>query len=121
MEVSISGYYAWIKRPESALQQENKQIVEQIKLIHKQSRETGSDADARLLVHGSPRIYQDLQEKGISCSQNRVARLMKKHKIAAKRKRRFMVTTDSNHSLPVAENILNQTFQASKPNIKVGN
>ena len=79
MEVSISGYYAWIKRPESALQQENKQIVEQIKLIHKQSRET----------YGSPRIYQDLQEKGISCSENRVARLMKKHKIASKRKRRF--------------------------------
>jgi putative transposase len=108
MEVSISGYYAWIKRPESALQQENKQIVEQIKLIHKQSRET----------YGSPRIYQNLQEKGISCSENRVARLMKKHKIAAKRKRRFMVTTDSKHNLPVAENILNQDFQTTKPNEK---
>jgi putative transposase len=88
-------FYAWVKRPESALQQENKQIVEQIKLIHKQSRET----------YSSPRIYQDLQEKGISCSENRVVRLMKKHKIAAKR--RFMITTDSKHKLPVAENILN--------------
>jgi putative transposase len=108
MEVSISGYYAWINRPESALQQENKQIVEQIKLIHKQSRET----------YGSPRIYHHLQEKGISCSENRVARLMKKHKIAVKRKRRFMVTTDSKHNLPVAENILNQDFQTTKPNEK---
>jgi transposase InsO family protein len=108
MEVSISGYYAWIKRPESTLQQENKQILEQIKIIYQQSRGT----------YGSPRIYQDLQEKGIFCSENRVARLMKKHKIAVKRKRRFMVTTDSKHNLPIAKNILNQDFQTSKPNQK---
>jgi transposase InsO family protein len=78
------------------------------------------DPDAQPLsqVHGSPGIYQALQEKGISCSQNRVARLMKKHKITAKRKRRFMVTTDSKHNLPVADNTLNQTFQASKANEK---
>ena len=108
MEVSVSGYYAWAKRPESMREQENKQIVEQIKKIHQQSRQT----------YGSPRIYQDLQEKGIICSENRVARLMRKYQITAKRKRKFMVTTNSKHNLAVAENILNQTFQAIQPNEK---
>ncbi len=108
LEVSVSGYYAWVKRPESARHQENEQIVAQIKVIHQQSRET----------YGSPRIYLDLQEKGINCSENRVARLMKTHQIAAKRKRKFVATTDSKHDWPVAENKLNQEFQASKTNEK---
>jgi putative transposase len=107
LEVS-SGYYAWVKRPESTRKQENKQLVELIKVIHQQRRET----------YGSPRIYLELQEKGINCSENRVARLMKTHQIAAKRKRKFVATTDSKHDLPVAENKLNQEFQASKSNEK---
>jgi transposase InsO family protein len=108
MEVSVSGYYAWAKRPESMREQENKQIVEQIKKIHQQSRQS----------YGSPRIYQDLQEKGISCSENRVARLMKKYQITAKRKRKFMVTTNSKHHMPVAENTLNQDFTANRADQK---
>jgi putative transposase len=60
----------------------------------------------------------DLEEKGISCSEKRVARLMKSHRIAAKRKRRFVVTAGSGHDLPVAENKLNQEFSAVKPNRK---
>ncbi len=108
MEVSVSGYYAWKKRPVSTREQEKKQIAEQIKIIHEQSRKT----------YGSPRIYQDLRQKGIACWENRVARLMKKYQIAAKRKRKFVVTTDSKHNLPVAENTLNQEFTATKPNQK---
>ena len=61
-------------------------------------------------------MYVDLKEKGITCSENRVARLMKSHQIAANRKRKFVVTTDSNHDLPVAENKLSQDFTASNPN-----
>lgn len=80
----------------------------EIKVIHKRSRET----------YGSPRIHVDLGEKGIFCSEKRVARLMKHHRIAAKRKRKFVVTTDSRHDLPVAENKLNQIFSATKPNEK---
>jgi transposase InsO family protein len=106
--VSVSGYYAWKKRPECNRKQENKPLLAEIKVIHKQSRET----------YGSPRIHVDLEEKGIYCSENRVARLMKSHQIAAKRKRKFVVTTDSNHDLPVAENKLNQEFSATKPNEK---
>lgn len=108
MEVSVSSYYAWQKRPESERKEENQQIVAKIKDIHKQSRQT----------YGSPRMYVELKKQNISCSENRVARLMKLHQIAAKRKRRFVVTTDSKHDLPVAENILNQNFQATKSDQK---
>ena len=108
MEVSVSGYYAWLKRPESKRKEENQQIVEEIKVIHKQSRNT----------YGSPRMYVELRKQNIVCSENRVARLMRLYQIAAKRKRKFVVTTDSKHDLPVAENTLNQDFQATKANEK---
>jgi putative transposase len=108
MEVSVSGYYAWLKRPESKRKEENQQIVEEIKVIHKQSRNT----------YGSPRMYVELSKQNIVCSENRVARLMRLYQIAVKRKRKFVVTTDSKHDLPVAENTLNQDFQATKANEK---
>jgi transposase InsO family protein len=60
----------------------------------------------------------DLKKQAIPCSLNRVARLMQVNEIAARRKRKFVVTTDSKHNLPVAENKLNQDFTASKPNQK---
>lgn len=78
----------------------NEQIVNEIKEIHKHSRQS----------YGSPRIYRDLKEKGVVCSENKTARLMQMNGVAAKRKSTFMLTTDSRHSLPVAENKLNQEF-----------
>ena len=105
MEVSLSGYYAWLTRPESKRNQENKQIIKEIDRQCPHS-------------YGSPRIYQELKANGISCSENTVARLMQKNGIAAKRKRKFMVTTDSRHGLPVTENKLNQEFSTSRPNEK---
>ncbi len=76
LDVSVSSFYSWKKRPESNRKQENQRIVEEIKVIHQQSRET----------YGSPRIRVDLQEKGRICPENRVARLMKNHRIAAGRR-----------------------------------
>jgi putative transposase len=108
MEVLVSGYYAWIKRGQSKYQKDNQVILEKIKAVHKQSRNT----------YGSPRMYVELKKQNISCSENRVARLMRLHQIAAKRKRKFVVTTDSKHDLPVAENKLNQDFQATQANEK---
>jgi putative transposase len=108
LNVSVSGYYAWVKRPESERKKENKRLVAHIKTIHEQSRQT----------YGSPRVWVDLKKQGIVCSQNRIARLMKSHHIAAERKRKFVITTDSKHDLPVAENKLNQDFTASRPNEK---
>ncbi|MEM6843873.1 MAG: IS3 family transposase [Bacteroidota bacterium] len=85
LQVSRSGYYAWLKRPQSDRSTQNEQLVKQIKEIHHQSRQT----------YGSPRVYDELQDRGIACSENRVARLMQRHGIAAfgarlKRKRSLL-------------------------------
>lgn len=78
--------------------------MKQIKDIYEQSRQT----------YGSPRIYHELKDRGVHCSENRVARLMQQHGIAVEKKRKFMRTTDSNHQFPIAPNLLNRQFEVSK-------
>ncbi len=106
LDVSRSGYYAWTTRPKSHRKQLNCELLERIKEIHKVSRET----------YGSPRVTKALNNGGIKCGKNRVAKLMRENNIAAKTKRKFKATTNSKHSYPVAPNILNQDFTATKPN-----
>ena len=65
MQVSKSGYHAWVRRPESDRSKQNNQLVEKIRKIHK-------DRD---FSYGSPRIHVELKEQKVSCSLNRVARL----------------------------------------------
>ena len=103
---SRSGYYRWKGQPQSRRQKENEKILMEIRESHKDSRRT----------YGSPRITEELQAKGMRCSENRVARLMKVHGIVGKAKKKFTATTNSTHTLPVAENILNQNFVSDKPN-----
>jgi len=104
-KISRSGYYGWRERGESARAQENEQLVQAIKEAHRKSRER----------YGSLRITEELRESGYRCSKNRIARLMRKHGIVAKMRRRFKVTTHSKHSLPVAENVLQKKFSAERP------
>jgi putative transposase len=89
-----------LSRAESPLVEENKRLVVAVKTIRRESRET----------YGSPRVYSAMQRKGISCGKHRVARLMRDHKICSRHKRKFKMTTDSNHRYPVAENILDRKF-----------
>jgi putative transposase len=103
---SRSGYYRWKKQPQSKRQKEDEKILMEIRESHKNSRRT----------YGSPRITEDLQAKGTQCSENRVARLMKIHGIVGKATKKYKVTTNSKHTLPVAENLLKQHFEAAKPN-----
>ena len=103
---SRSGYYRWKKQPQSNRQKDNDKILMEIRESHKNSRR----------AYGSPRITEDLQAKGTKCSENRVARLMKIHGIVGKATKKFKVTTNSKHTLPVAENLLKQNFEAAKPN-----
>jgi len=103
---SRSGYYRWRRQPQSKRQKDNEKILMEIRESHKNSRR----------AYGSPRITEDLQAKGMRCSENRVARLMKIHGIVSKVKKKFKATTNSKHNLPVAENILNQDFVTKKPN-----
>lgn len=66
--------------------------------------------------YGSPRIYNALAKAGIVCSENRVARLMRLNNLAAVNKRKFRVTTNSNHKYPVAPNLLQRKFTIDVPN-----
>ena len=106
IEASRSGYYRWKIQPQSDRQKENDKILDEIKESHKNSKR----------AYGSPRITVDLQARGTKCGENRVARLMKVHGIVGKAKKKFKATTNSKHTLPVAENLLNQNFTAEKPN-----
>jgi putative transposase len=109
LAVSRSGYYAWRQRPASPREMADQVLSQRIKAIHQQSRDT----------YGSPRIQAELAENGVSCGHNRVARLMRNEELWAKQKRKFKVTTtDSAHHYPVALNLLNQDFTASRPNEK---
>jgi transposase InsO family protein len=105
LEVSSSGYYAWLNRYASARDVANNDLAGLIKASHKKSRR----------LYGSPRITADLRAQGLRCSKNRVARVMRANNIAARMKRRFKVTTDSDHKLPVAPNLVKQNFVAERP------
>jgi transposase InsO family protein len=96
LRVSRSGYYAWRKKPVSDREKENEKFAAEIIEIHKKSRHT----------YGSPRIHAELRERGYGIGRNRVARLMREHRIRSKVKKRFKVTTHSKHGLPVAANLL---------------
>lgn len=102
MDISRSGYYAFLRRPESDLSKRQKAILTEIKIIHKENYE----------IYGAPRITVELNNKGIHISKGMVSRLMRKEGIKAKTVKKYKATTDSNHDLPVAENILNRGFTA---------
>jgi len=106
LEVSRSGFYAWRKRPESRRSIKNRLLVDKIKEVHQKSRKT----------YGSPRVHVQLVAEGERCGRSRVERLMRANEIRAKQKRKFVLTTDSKHDLPVASNILERKFAVDEPN-----
>jgi transposase InsO family protein len=108
MRVSTSGYYAWSGRPESFRATQEKDLLVEIKSAHRESKGT----------YGSPRIFRELKAAGFGCSRKRIERIMRKHEITARPLRRFKVTTDSNHDLPIASNLLDQKFGAERPNTR---
>lgn len=105
--VSRKSYYDWQSRSESKRYRENRRILEEIKGIH-----TG-----RKRSYGSPRVHEELLDRGFSCSRKRVARLMREEQIAAKRKRKFKPTTDSKHNYPIAANLLDRNFEVLLPDM----
>lgn len=109
LEVSRSGYYAWVKRPASARRQRRERLIEQIRQSHQ-----GSGG-----VYGSPRIAAELRAGKVPVCENTVARLMKQAGIAVRPRRRFLpCTTDSRHGFAVAPNRLERAFAAEAPNRK---
>ena len=106
LDVSPAGYYAWRGRPASARQQRHDALLVEVRAIHAESQ-------AR---YGSPRVHAELSARGQGCCVNTVARLMHDHDIRAKTARKFRCTTDSDHDLPVAENLLDRQFDPGSPN-----
>lgn len=101
-EVSRSGYYAWLARQErgpNPRQRRTEELLGEIRHLHHANKGN----------YGSPRITQALRKKGHCCGRNRVARLMRQEGLCGKQSKRFRPrTTDSNHSNPVAPNLLEQ-------------
>ena len=108
LELSSSGYYAWLKRDDSRRMREDRRLLVEIRTIHQQSRG----------AYGSPRVHVELRERGMRHGKNRVARLMREAGIRAKQKKKFKATTDSKHSHPVAPNLLERDFAADMPDRK---
>jgi len=107
--VSRSGYYSWQRRPVSVRKMADKALITAIKIVHQASRG----------VYGSLRVYWRLRQLQWSCSRKRVARLMRQSGLRGKRRRRFRPrTTNSDHTLPIAPNLLKQEFSATAPNQK---
>jgi len=104
--VAKSGYYKWLHRKPSKRAQEEGRLEVEIKVAHKRTRET----------YGSERLQHELKDQGVSVGICRIRRIRKKLGIRCKQKRKFKATTDSKHAFPVAENLLKQQFEATRPN-----
>ncbi len=106
--VSENGYYNWRKRGKSQRKRDDDSIAERIEDAY----------DANRGVYGSPRIHVELKAQGIHCGRKRIVRLMQEKGISARRKRCKARTTNSNHSSPIAPNLLERDFAADAPNKK---
>lgn len=105
-EVSRSGYYDWLNRTPSARAQENARLKVAIRVAHVRTRES----------YGARRLQLELAADGFVAGRDRIDGLRKELGLRCKQTRKFKATTNSNHALPVAENLLDQTFSATRPN-----
>lgn len=103
--VSPSGFDAWRRGGERQKRLSDTQLLTLIRAVHAETKG----------AYGSPRVYQELKDRGIPVSRERVARLMRKNDIRARHKRRYKATTDSRHDLPVAANVLERDFEPAHP------
>ena len=106
LEVSPAGYYAWLVRPPSFQERRREALLVLIRGIHAEVKQR----------YGSPRVAALLAAREEPCSVNTVAKLMRDNGIRAKSARKFRCTTDSNHPLPVAANVLGREFDPEGPN-----
>ena len=100
LEVSAAGYYESRNRSENARARANAELTDVIRVVHSESRGT----------YGRFRVHAELVDRGVQVGIKRIGRLMKAAQIAGISPRRFRNTTDSGHSLPIAENIVSRTF-----------
>ena len=105
-DISRSGFYAWQKRKPSRRSQEDERLKVAIKAAHKRTRE----------IYSARRLQPELAADGFVAGRDRIARLRRELDIRCRQKRKFKATTNSKHNLPVAGNVLEQTFAPNTPN-----
>ena len=106
MQVSTSAYYEWRARGAEVIDSQTWHLCHRMKTLFAESRDSA----------GSRRLVKLLRKEGFEIGRYRVRRLMKKLGLVVKRKKRFVLTTDSNHKEPVAENLLNREFAPAARN-----
>ena len=106
LSVSRSCYYSWLKGALSKTEKANQDLTIKIKKIFSESRQT----------YGARRIKLSLSKKGIKISRRRIRYLMKAALLFCKARRKYKATTDSNHTLPIANNVLDRNFNVGSPN-----
>ena len=122
LNVSVSGFYRWSNPAISFRKLENEALLKRIKELYDEHRG----------MAGSPIITADLRKEPqySHVGKNRVARLMKKQNLKCKTRKKYVITTDSNHQYPASKNLLNRKFDVKAPNtvwvsdityLKVGN
>ncbi len=105
LEVSVSGYRAWKRGGSRRKWLTDAQLLALIRAIHHQIKG----------AYGSPRMLRELRSRGFPAGKERVERLMRENDIDGRHKRRYKATTDSQHALPVAANLLERNFTPQVP------
>jgi transposase InsO family protein len=106
LEVSTSGYYAWLKRPESIRAQRDGEFTERIRRIHKRSKGT----------YGAPRVHAEMREEGVLVGRKRVARLMRQEGLQGVSRRRKVKTTVRDRDARPVPDLVDRNFSADEPN-----
>jgi putative transposase len=106
LRVTRSGFYAWQRRPESTHARDDRRLKVLVQASFEESKHR----------YGSPRIHEDLVDQQERVSRKRVIRLMQEEGLKARARKRYTVTTMSDHDQPVAANLLDRQFQADAPN-----
>ncbi|MFC2141459.1 IS3 family transposase [Acidobacteriota bacterium] len=104
--VSRSGYYRYLRRGLSRRHEESRSLLTKIRQVWEWSHK----------IYGSPRVTAELRDRGFRCGENRIARIMRENGIASLTRRRYKITTNSDHKLPVAEDLVERDFTATAPN-----
>ena len=106
LSVSKNCYYRWLRYPISNRDKSNNLLLKQISEAYANARQ----------LYGYRKVHAALKAANVNCSQNRVQKLMREAGLHSKIRRRFKATTNSNHKLPVAENLLERQFEIKRPN-----
>ncbi len=105
--MSRSGFYSWASRDKSSREAERDRLIPKVKEIHQKVRGT----------YGARRMSRELTASGDPCGRAKAATLMKLATVKAKQKKKYKVTTDSRHKLPVAPNLLNRKFAVTRKDV----